>query len=132
MAEDNNYIPVANLGDFTGKLKVEVQNEEVLIVNVKGEIYAVSDRCGHMGPSLFYGEINDYNVECPLHGTQFDVRTGQVASSDTKKPKLRFLKDDLDALLKGLGLPTVKIRPLKIYKTKVEDGVIKIKLPVCE
>lgn len=132
MAEDNNYIPVANLGDFTGKLKVEVQNEEVLIVNVKGEIYAVSDRCGHMGPSLFYGEINDYNVECPLHGTQFDVRTGQIANTDTKKPKLRFLKDDLDALLKGLGLPTVKIRPLSTYKTKVEDGVIKIKLPACE
>lgn len=129
MTKDNNYIPVANLGDFTGKLKVEVQDEEVLIVNVKGEIYAVSDRCGHMGPSLFYGEINEYNVECPLHGTQFDVRTGQVASLDTKKPKLKFLKDDLDALLKGLGLPTVKIRPLKTYETKVEDGVIKIKLP---
>lgn len=131
MTEDNNYIPVANMSDFTGKLKVEIQDEEVLIVNVKGEIFAVSDRCGHMGPSLFYGELNDYNVECPLHGTQFDVRTGNVAETETKKPKLRFLKDDFDALLKGLGLPVVKIKPLKTYKVKVEEGVIKVKLPVC-
>lgn len=132
MTEDNNYIPVANLNDFTGKLKVEVQDQEILIVNVKGEIYAISDRCGHMGVSLFYGELNDYNIECPLHGTQFDVRTGQTTNLDTKKPKLKFLKDDLDALLKGLGLPIVKIRPLLIYKTKVEDGVIKVRLPACK
>lgn len=132
MTEDNNYIPVANLNDFTGKLKVEVDDQEVLIVNVKGEIYAVSDRCGHMGPSLFYGELNDYNIECPLHGTQFDVRTGQVANIDSKKPKLKFLKDDLNALLKGLGLPIVKIKPLTSYKTKVEDGVIKVRLPACK
>lgn len=132
MAEDNNYIPVANLNDFTGKLKVEVEDQEILVVNVKGEIYAVSDRCGHMGPSLFYGELNDYNIECPLHGTQFDVRTGKVASTETKKPKLKFLKDDLDALLKGLGLPIVKVKPLLTYKTKVEDGVIKVRLPACK
>lgn len=132
MTEDNNYIPVANLNDFTGKLKVEVEDQDILIVNVKGKIYAVSDRCGHMGLSLFYGELNDYNIECPLHGTQFDVRTGQVASIDSKKPKLKFLKDDLNALLKGLGLPIVKIKPLLLYKTKVEDGVIKVRLPACK
>lgn len=132
MAEDNNYVPVANVSDFTGKLKVEIQDEEVLIVNVKGEIFAFSDRCGHMGVSMFYGELNGYNIECPLHGVQFNVQTGKVADLDIKKPKMKFLKDDLDALLKGLGLPTVKIRPLKIYKAKVEEGVIKVKLPVCQ
>lgn len=127
--ESNDYIPVANLSDFTGKIKVEVQDTEILIVNVKGEVFALSDRCGHMGISLFYGELYEYNIECPLHGIQYDVRDGKIASYESKKPKLRFLKDDLDALLKGLGLPLVKIRPLVTYKVKVEDGVIKVKLP---
>ena len=127
--EENEYIPVASLEDFTGKIKVEVQNEELLIVNVRGEIYAISDRCGHMGVSLFYGELDGYNIECPLHGTQFNVQTGEVANLESRKPKLKFLKDDLDALLKGLGLPLVKIKPLKIYKVKVENGVIKVKMP---
>lgn len=129
MEEENGYVPVANLEDFTGKIKVEVQGVEVLIVNVKGEIYAVNDRCGHMGVSLFYGGLDGYNIECPLHGTQFDVRDGKIADLESKKPKLKFLKDDLDALLKGLGLPLVKIRPLTIYKAKVENGIIKVKLP---
>lgn len=132
MAEENGYIPVASLEDFTGKIKVEVQDIELLIVNVKGEVFAVSDRCGHMGVSLFYGELDGFNIECPLHGTQFDVRSGQIFNLESKKPKLKFLKDDLDALLKGLGLPLVKIRPLKIYKVKIENGVIKVKLPKIE
>lgn len=129
MAEENGYVPVANVKDFTGKIKAEVQDQELLIINVKGDIYAVSDRCGHMGVSLFYGELDEYNIECPLHGTQFDVRTGQITNLDTKKPRLKFLKDDLDALLKGLGLPIVKIKPLESYKVKVENNIIKVKLP---
>lgn len=129
MAEENGYIPVASLEDFTGKIKVEVQDVELLIVNVKGEVYAVSDRCGHMGVSLFYGELDGFNIECPLHGTQFDVKTGQVVNFESRKPKLKFLKDDLDALLKGLGLPLVKIRSLKVFPAKVENGIIKVKLP---
>lgn len=129
MADDNGYIPVASLEDFTGKIKVEVEDTELLIINVKGEVYAVSDRCGHMGVSLFYGDLDGFNIECPLHGTQFDVKTGQIASLDSRKPKLKFLKDDLDALLKGLGLPLVKIRPLQTFKVKIENGVILVKLP---
>ena len=129
MEEENGYVPVANLSDFTGKIKVEVQDTEILIVNIKGDVFALSDRCGHMGISLFYGELYEYNIECPLHGIQYDVRDGKIASLESNKPKLRFLKDDLDALLKGLGLPLVKIRPLVTYKAKVEDGVIKVKLP---
>ncbi len=129
MAEENGYIPVASLEDFTGKIKVEVQDIELLIVNVKGEVYAVSDRCGHMGVSLFYGELDGFNIECPLHGTQFDVKTGQVVNFESRKPKLKFLKEDLDALLKGLGLPLVKIRSLKVFPAKVENGIIKVKLP---
>lgn len=129
MAEENGYIPVASLEDFTGKIKVEVQDVELLIVNVKGEVYAVSDRCGHMGVSLFYGELDGFNIECPLHGTQFDVKTGQVVNLESRKPKLKFLKEDLDALLKGLGLPLVKIRSLKVFPAKVENGIIKVKLP---
>lgn len=129
MAEENGYIPVASLEDFTGKIKVEVQDVELLIVNVKGEVYAVSDRCGHMGVSLFYGELDGFNIECPLHGTQFDVKTGQVVNLESRKLKLKFLKEDLDALLKGLGLPLVKIRSLKVFPAKVENGIIKVKLP---
>ena len=72
---------------------VEVEGRAIGIFNVKGEFYALLDRCPHEGGSLCRGDIvgllesddpGKYRytrqgemVKCPWHGWEFDIRTGQ-------------------------------------------------------
>jgi 3-phenylpropionate/trans-cinnamate dioxygenase ferredoxin subunit len=61
---------------------VEVEGHQVALVNVDGSFYAVDNECSHRGGWLGEGELNpdwsEWALECPLHGSIFDVRTGQV------------------------------------------------------
>lgn len=57
---------------------VEVDDEEVALCNVGGEIYAVANLCTHDGGPLGEGSLIDHQIECPRHGARFDVRTGEV------------------------------------------------------
>lgn len=43
-----------------------------------GGWYAIDDTCTHEDCSLSQGELTDHLVECPCHGSRFDVRTGEV------------------------------------------------------
>lgn len=67
-----------------GKLVVEVGGQKVLLADVAGEVFAVSNKCSHLGlplvgkTALFQGEIKDKCVVCPAHGTAFDLATGDV------------------------------------------------------
>jgi len=57
---------------------VEVDDEEVALCNVNGEIYAVANLCTHDGGPLGEGCLLGDQIECPRHGARFDVRTGAV------------------------------------------------------
>ena len=64
-----------------GELKrVVVGSEDVCLVNLNGEYFAVSNVCTHAGGSIDMGEVTGNDVVCPLHGSTFDVRTGEVTS----------------------------------------------------
>jgi 3-phenylpropionate/trans-cinnamate dioxygenase ferredoxin subunit len=52
----------------------------VLIANVDGQFRAVDDMCSHAHASLSAGLIVDGCVECPRHGSRFDLATGAVRS----------------------------------------------------
>ena len=43
-----------------------------------GGWYAIDDTCTHQDCSLSEGELSHHLVECPCHGSRFDVRTGEV------------------------------------------------------
>jgi 3-phenylpropionate/trans-cinnamate dioxygenase ferredoxin subunit len=89
--------------------RVEVDGEEIAIVNLRGEFYAISDVCSHEYASLSEGWVDeeDETIECPLHGSRFNVKTGEV-----------------------LSLPAVY--PIKTYELKVEDGDIYVKVDTPE
>jgi nitrite reductase/ring-hydroxylating ferredoxin subunit len=59
---------------------VAVDRERVLLVNVDGTFYALSDVCGHQRAVLSKGRLEGYVVECPLHFARYDVRTGALLS----------------------------------------------------
>ena len=58
---------------------VEVEDFEIGVVNCGGDIYAIEDRCTHDNGILFDGPIDTdkCTVECPRHGSLFDLRTGR-------------------------------------------------------
>ena len=58
---------------------VEWEDLEIGIFNCKGEILAIEDRCSHDNGTLVEGELNedDCTVECPRHGSRFDLHTGK-------------------------------------------------------
>ena len=74
------FVPVAKTGEVPpGGMKcVAVERARVLLANVEGRFYAISDICGHRNAPLSRGRLTAHIVECPLHFAQFDVRTGKL------------------------------------------------------
>jgi nitrite reductase/ring-hydroxylating ferredoxin subunit len=56
---------------------VDVADEKVCIINIEGNYYAIGNVCTHVGGPLDEGTLEGYEVECPWHGSKFDVRTGE-------------------------------------------------------
>ncbi len=79
MTQSNQYVTVAKVGDLEpGDLMyVEVGDEPVCLINLDGELYALNDTCTHEEASLSDGTIEGDEIECPLHGGAFNIRTGQ-------------------------------------------------------
>ena len=52
----------------------------------EGEVFAIDDTCTHQDASLSDGWLEGCEVECPLHASRFDLRTGQVDAPPAKRP----------------------------------------------
>jgi nitrite reductase/ring-hydroxylating ferredoxin subunit len=100
MAE-SGFVKVAEVSDLAvGEMMVvEVGGERVLLVNVEGNVYACDDVCSHAFASLSEGDLNGVEVECPLHGSAFNVTTGEVnsppADESIKTYQLRIEGQDI-------------------------------------
>ncbi|CAN5329635.1 bifunctional 3-phenylpropionate/cinnamic acid dioxygenase ferredoxin subunit [soil metagenome] len=79
MAMNATYQTVAKTNDIQpGELMyVEVGDEFVCLINLDGEIHAINDTCTHEDASLSDGTIVGDDIECPMHGGSFDIRTGE-------------------------------------------------------
>ena len=67
-------------------LAVEVDGEQVAIVRTEGEVFAIRDECSHAQVPLSEGEVDGYTIECWLHGSCFDVRTGEPTNLPATEP----------------------------------------------
>jgi 3-phenylpropionate/trans-cinnamate dioxygenase ferredoxin subunit len=56
----------------------------IAVFNAGGELYAVDDTCTHQDASLADGYLDECTVECPLHASCFDLRTGQPSGPPAK------------------------------------------------
>jgi 3-phenylpropionate/trans-cinnamate dioxygenase ferredoxin component len=79
------FTPVAKVADLTVGRMLSValpSGEQVLVMNVDGDICALPDRCSHEELELSAGELlPDGTIECVFHGARFDCRTGRVCSA---------------------------------------------------
>ena len=85
-------IPVMPIAALTeGEMAtVRVGAEEVLIIQVYGQYYALSSRCSHAGRSLAGGILRGHELTCPAHGATFDVRTGAALGAPAETGLQRF------------------------------------------
>ena len=77
-------------------VRVEVDGARIAVFRLGLDVYAIGDRCSHAEASLAEGEVFDGAVECPRHGAEFDLQTGEGT------------------------LPAT--RPVRVYETDVRDG----------
>jgi ferredoxin-NADP reductase/nitrite reductase/ring-hydroxylating ferredoxin subunit len=67
--------------------EVQVDGENICVVNIEGKYYAIGSICTHEGGPLADGTLEGYEVECPWHGSKFDVRTGEVRNPPASEPE---------------------------------------------
>ncbi len=101
------FYAVAKTTDLApGEMKyVEVgpDEEPVCLINLDGEFHALNDCCTHQDASLSDGEIDGDEIECPLHGGAFEIRTGRPVSFPVVVPAQKYaVKVEGDTILIGL------------------------------
>jgi 3-phenylpropionate/trans-cinnamate dioxygenase ferredoxin component len=104
MAETIDICPISELPP--GAMRQHTWEDlEIGIFNCDGELFAIEDRCSHDDGILLDGELDPAacTVECPRHGSKFDLRTG-----------------------KPLNLPAYE--PVDTFPVSVRDGVITIEV----
>lgn len=97
--------PAGALADGEAR-RFDVAGLRVALVRIGDEYFAVGDRCSHEDYSLAEGEVwaDECELECPRHGSTFDLRTGAACS-----------------------LPAT--RPVPVYPVAVRDGQVEVVLP---
>ena len=82
MSDSRRWYEVAKTDELDpGELMyAEVGNDPVCLINFEGDFYAMSDLCTHEDASLSDGEIVGDEIECPMHGGAFEIKTGLPAN----------------------------------------------------
>jgi 3-phenylpropionate/trans-cinnamate dioxygenase ferredoxin subunit len=101
------FIPIAPVDELPPgeRLFAQVDETPIVIFNIAGKYYAIADVCSHDDGPVGEGTLDGYEISCPRHGAEFDVRTGKV-----------------------LSLPAIVDIPA--YPVRVVDGEIEVGLPV--
>lgn len=83
-----NRIDVCAVADIPegAALRVMVGDRPVALAWCDGEIRGVLDICSHADVALSEGEVDDCSIECWLHGSRFDLRTGEALSLPATAP----------------------------------------------
>lgn len=76
---------VGDIPDGTAA-RFEVVGTQIAVVHTQGSFFAVADVCSHAEVSLSDGEVDGHTIECWLHGSRFDLRTGRPSGPPAWQP----------------------------------------------
>ncbi|MDT7582265.1 MAG: 3-phenylpropionate/trans-cinnamate dioxygenase ferredoxin component [Pseudonocardiales bacterium] len=84
----SGFVKVASLSSLTddSAVQVTIGHVQICLAKTQGEVLAVRDECSHAEVSLSDGEVEDGSVECWLHGSKFDLRTGAPTGLPATEP----------------------------------------------
>jgi 3-phenylpropionate/trans-cinnamate dioxygenase ferredoxin component len=100
------FTRVCSVGDVDddGTLRVMVGAQPICVVRTGGRFSALLDRCSHADVALSEGDVEDGQIECWLHGSTFDLATGEPN-----------------------GPPA--LRPVPVYETKTDGDDVLVDVP---
>ncbi|MCA1326861.1 non-heme iron oxygenase ferredoxin subunit [Herbaspirillum sp. alder98] len=78
------WLPLGTLAEVFGTRacrSMSIENVLIGLFLVDGEIYAIDDICSHGNAKLSEGDVDGFEVECPLHAGLFDIRSGKALSA---------------------------------------------------
>ena len=87
-ARPDGFLPACTLGELEEgqPMRVELAGTPISLVRTEGEVFAINDICSHADVSLSEGEVEDGHIECWLHGSRFDLRTGKPSGLPATRP----------------------------------------------
>jgi 3-phenylpropionate/trans-cinnamate dioxygenase ferredoxin component len=71
-------------------IKLDLNGSPVCVTRIGDEVFAIADTCSHSEASLSEGDVTGFKIECWLHGAEFDLRTGEVATPPASIPVETF------------------------------------------
>ena len=80
--------------------KVLVDENEVVVINIDENYFAINDTCSHAGGSLSEGKLDGSTITCDWHGAQFECKNGKLVKfpvqiNDLKSYKVVIESDDI-------------------------------------
>ena len=93
-------------------ISAEVDGVDIAVVHADdGNFYAVRDECSHAAVALSEGEVDGCTLECWLHGSRFDLRTGEPTGLPATKPVATFAVEIRDGDLYVSTTPSNGVNP---------------------
>ena len=88
MSESAEFVRACAVSDLKdgGAISVVLGGDEIAIVKTEGEVFAIRDWCSHAAVPLSEGEVDGYTIECWLHNSRFDLRTGKPTGFPATQP----------------------------------------------
>ena len=71
-------------------VSVEVDGLDLALVREGDDVFAIEDECSHAAVALSEGEVEECTLECWLHGSRFDLRTGKPTGLPATEPVATF------------------------------------------
>ncbi|MFH0908694.1 MAG: non-heme iron oxygenase ferredoxin subunit [bacterium] len=87
------WVEVAELSEFkeTDRKLVDLGGDrQIGLFKLPDGFFAVSAWCSHQKSSLVHGDVSNHEIECPMHGARFDLKTGKNLSLPAVRPIARF------------------------------------------
>ena len=98
MSDAMELCPLADVAPDSSR-RIDVNGHRIVLVRVGDDLYAIGDRCTHADVSLSEGEVDldECTVECPRHGSEFSLETGEPLSLPAIKPSVSPIGGELSA-----------------------------------
>jgi|GEM_PF-425767 len=80
---------------------VTVKGQAIALYRIKDRVFATTNTCTHQGGPLCEGQLKEGVIQCPWHGSQFDVKTGRVINGPAE-------------------------RPVRVYQTRITNGQVEV------
>ncbi len=88
----DDFVKVAKIADLSEEeiMLVEVGEERIVLSKIDGSFYAIGELCPHAEGPLSDGIVEEGEVECPWHGSRFNLKTGEATAPPADEAVTRY------------------------------------------